>query len=129
MDGFSNQSDKESAKLSQEQFAEFINNWSDIDKEANGWITSDQLIDLFKNLAPPMGFGAKYVGQELHMKIADMRIPMYKTDSAELCIYFNDVAIACARKILEDSLKRRGEKEVEFELPMEHQVMKAWKSK
>lgn len=75
-----------------------------------------------------MGFGPKYFGQELYGKIADLRIPIYKTNENELRIYFNDVAIACARKILEDSLKKRGEI-VEFDLPMEHHVMKAWNSK
>lgn len=76
-----------------------------------------------------MGFGEGIIGPDLRERISKLRIPMYKRGGDEPRVYFSDVVLACARRIVEDELKGKGATDVYLDLPAEHRANKAWKKK
>lgn len=100
----------------------------EFDPDANCYIPLSLIDDLFMDIPPPMGFGPKVVGVELRRKIADMKIPMYKHGDEEPRVYFSDITLACARRIIEDEYKEIGI-EADLDIPPEHRANKAWKKK
>lgn len=76
-----------------------------------------------------MGFPEDVIGEERRKRVAKMKLPMYKRGDGEPRVYFSDVVLACAKRIVEDDLREKGNDDFNIELPPQHRAVKAWKKK
>lgn len=129
LDGFGDISHSENSMLTPEQFEQFVRAWNEFDIDAKCSIPLSQLDDLFSRIPPPMGFPEELIGEDRRRKIAKMKIPMYKRDNGEPRVYFSDVVLACAKRIVEDDLREKGNDNFNIDLPPQHRAVKAWKKK
>jgi len=123
LDLYADEKSSDELKLTPDQYAEFVELWTDHDEEATCFLDWNELIKLVMALDPPMGFDSRVTSrQDVQKTLAELHIPIYENNK----VFFSDVAQALGRRIVKEHAEKTGEK---FDLPKGHLIKKKWENK
>ena len=100
----------------------FANTWVNFDPDCTMFMSTAQLRAFLLALPPPMGLGglAVITNEEVNKFILALRLPTFMGRF----VHFSDVSLACARRVLAESMAQRG---LAFaETPNSHALAKRW---
>ena len=100
----------------------FATTWVNFDPDCTMFMSTAQLRSFLIALPPPMGLGGldDFSSDEVNKFILALRLPTFMGRF----VHFADVSLACARRVLSESMAQRG---LAFlETPNSHAVAKRW---
>lgn len=122
LEAFSDSAEDEDDTIDGDTLERFASTWVDFDPDCTMFLSTTQLRAFLLALPPPMGLGGLAVvsNDEVNRFILAMRLPTFMGRF----VHFSDVSLACARRVLAESMAQRGV--AFFDTPNTHAVAKRW---